>query len=73
MLGRAVERYSAETMPVETDCSLPKGLPMAMTHSPTTMSLESPISMGVSSAAEASFTRMTARSLDGSAPTSSAS
>ena len=60
-------------MPVDTEASLPKGLPMAMTHSPTVSLSESPISMGVRSLALAPFRRMTARSLDSSEPTSSAS
>ena len=69
----AVERYSADTMPVETDCSLPNGEPMAMTHSPTLSLEESPISIGVSLEASASLSLMTARSLEASLPTNSAS
>ena len=60
-------------MPVETDCSLPNGLPMAMTHSPTERSSESPISIGVRVEVSASTKRMTAKSLDSSVPTISAS
>ena len=30
-----VERYSELTMPVDTDCSRPNGLPRLMTQSPT--------------------------------------
>ena len=60
-------------MPVETEASLPNGLPMAMTHSPTVRLSESPISMGVRSLALAFLSLMTARSLDSSEPTSSAS
>ena len=65
------ERLVADTMPVATDCSRPKGLPMVMTHSPMTRSSESPISMAVRP--EASRALMTATSELGSAPTTSAS
>ena len=68
-----MERYSELTIPVETDCSLPKGLPIAITHSPTLRSSESPTSMGVRLLASTSLSLITARSLEVSAPTSSAS
>ena len=59
-------------MPVETDCSRPKGLPMLITQSPTCRLLESPTSMGVS-VLEPGSILMTARSLDSSVPTTVAS
>ena len=65
------ERLVADTMPVATDCSRPKGLPMDMTHSPVVRLSESPSSMGVRPLASRSFT--TAISLDSSVPTTSAS
>jgi len=60
-------------MPVDTDCSLPNGLPIAMTQVPTLRLSESPMLMGVSVSPEVSLILMTARSLDWSEPTSSAS
>ena len=65
------ERLVADTMPVATDCSSPKGAPRVMTHSPTVRLSESPISMGVSPLASLAFS--TATSEEGSVPTSSAS
>ena len=65
------ERFVADTMPVATDCSRPKGLPIDMTHSPTVRSSESPSSMAVSP--EAFFALMTAMSELGSEPMMSAS
>ena len=65
------ERLVADTMPVATDCSRPKGAPRVITHWPTVRSSELPISMGVRPLASLAFS--TATSEDGSAPTSSAS
>ena len=68
-LSAEVVRLVAETMPVETDCSRPNGLPTAITHSPTERSEEEPISMAVRSVASIFNT---ARSLDASVPTTMA-
>ncbi len=65
------ERLVADTMPVATDCSRPKGEPRVMTHSPMVRLSESPISMGVSPLASLAFS--TATSEEASVPTSSAS
>ena len=65
-------RYSAETMPCETDCSRPNGLPMVMTQSPTERSDESPTSMGVTES-PLSSAFITARSDELSEPTTVAS
>ena len=70
-LSMICERLVADTMPVATDCSSPKGLPMVMTHSPMMSSSESPTSMGARPLA--SFALMTAKSELGSVPTISAS
>ena len=65
-----VERWSADTMPSDTEFSRPKGLPSDMTQSPTWRSEDDPISIGVRPVASA---LMTAMSEDGSLPTSLAS
>ena len=65
------ERLVADTMPVATDCSRPNGLPMDMTHSPMVRLSESPSSTAVRP--EASLALTTARSEEGSVPTTSAS
>ena len=59
-------------MPLVTVPSSPNGLPNARTGSPTSTALESARRSGSSSACGAS-TRRTARSVEGSVPTSSAS
>ena len=65
-------RVRAETMPCETDCSRPKGLPTDMTQSPTCSAEESPISIGVTLAPWRS-TLITAMSEEASVPTRVAS
>ena len=65
-------RLSALTMPVVTVPARPSGLPTAMTGSPTAILSELPMAIGVRSLG-AFFTVMTARSVDGSVPTTSAS
>ncbi len=40
--GMMSRRSLAETMPTETECDSPKGLPMAITHSPIFTASESP-------------------------------
>ena len=55
-------------MPVVTVWSSPKGLPIAITPSPTSTAEESASLRGLSADAGAS-TSITARSVDGSAPT----
>jgi hypothetical protein len=65
-------RLSALTMPVVTVPASPRGLPTAMTGSPTPILSESPIAMGVRSLG-ASVMVMTARSVEGSVPRTSAS
>src|SRR5437762_2355936 len=63
------ERPSALTTPAVTVLWKPSGLPIAMTSCPTRSAAESPNSATVS---ETGGTRMTARSVSGSSPTSSA-
>ena len=46
-LSMICERLVADTMPVATDCSRPKGLPIDMTHSPMVRLSESPNSIAV--------------------------
>jgi hypothetical protein len=58
--------------PVVNVRSKPKGLPMANTFCPTTSRSESPSGITVSGPAGFSFKRMTARSVSGSPPTTSA-
>ena len=65
------ERLVADTMPVATDCSRPKGLPSVMTHSPMVRLSESPSSITVRPLASLAFS--TATSEEGSVPTRSAS
>ena len=71
-LGALISRLRALTMPAVTVCSSPKGLPIATTVSPTSIEPESASSIGWSSEAGAS-TSSTARSVDGSVPTTVAS
>src|SRR5450631_3468855 len=65
-------RFSALTMPVVTVPARPSGLPTAMTWSPTLMVLASPRTMGLRSLGPL-VNLMTARSVDGSVPTTVAS
>jgi hypothetical protein len=58
-------------MPAVTVRSSPNGFPIATTGSPTRRASESPNGSGVSALADV-FTRSTARSVDGSLPTTSA-
>ncbi len=58
-------------MPAVTVRSRPKGFPIATTGSPTRTASELPMERGVSALAAVS-TRRTARSVDGSVPTTSA-
>ena len=62
------ERFLAESTPSVTVWSRPKGLPMAITHSPTSTLSESPKRAGCILPAPSTWT--TARSLFGSEPTS---
>ncbi len=70
--GAWICRWSAETMPVVTVWSKPNGLPIAIVGSPTCRSFEFPSGIGLRSASSGSTLR-TARSLERSAPTTSAS
>ena len=65
-------RLRALTMPVVTVPARPSGLPTAMTGSPTAIVSESPMATGVRSLG-AFLTGMTARSVEGSVPRTSAS
>src|ERR1035437_4993001 len=65
-------RFRALTMPVVTVPARPRGLPTAMTWSPTLMVLASPRAMALRSLG-AWVSLMTARSVDGSVPTTVAS
>ncbi len=69
--GAVMSRCTALTIPEVTVRSSPNGLPIATTGSPTATLSELPSGRGVSALAEAS-TRSTARSVDGSVPTTSA-
>ncbi len=69
--GAVIRRWSALTMPEVTVRSSPNGFPIATTESPTCTTSELPRVRGVSALAEAS-TRRTARSVEGSVPTTSA-
>jgi hypothetical protein len=64
-------RFTAETTPVVTVCERPKGFPMAITVSPMRRSSERPIVANGSRSFASSF--RTARSEDGSVPTTLAS
>ena len=68
LFGEVIWRCSALTMPVVTVWSSPNGLPIAITPSPTSTAEESASSSGLSADAGAS-TSITARSVDGSVPT----
>ena len=70
--GAVMSRCTALTMPAVAVRSSPKGLPIATTGSPTSTLSEFPSGSGVSAFA-LTFTRRTARSVDGSVPTSFAS
>ena len=72
LFGAVISRWSALTMPLVIVPSRPNGLPIARTGSPTSTALESAMRSGESRPAGAS-TRITARSVEGSVPTSSAS
>ena len=63
-----IARWIALTIPAVTVRSSPNGLPIATTGSPTCIASESPSGSGVSARELASILR-TARSLDGSVPT----
>ncbi len=67
----SIERFSALMMPLVTVPARPSGAPIAIAVSPTLSLSESANSSGVRP--EASVSLMTARSLSGSVPTSSAS
>ena len=62
-------RFSALTMPVVTVPARPSGLPTAMTGSPTLSASESPSAIGREVARRRSCRVMTARSVEGSVPT----
>ena len=68
---RVIARFTALTMPALTDPSRPSGLPMARTVSPTCRSALLPSVAGVRPVTSCAL--MTARSLAGSRPTTSAS
>ena len=70
-LGAWIWRCLAETMPLVTVRSRPKGLPIATTGSPTSVLSESPSSSAVRSFDSSTSRRATSE--EGSAPTSSAS
>jgi hypothetical protein len=69
--GAVIARWIALTMPAVTVRSSPNGLPIATTESPTLIWSESPSGSGVSARELASIFK-TARSLDGSVPTTAA-
>ena len=69
LFGASIERWSALTMPLVAVSASPKGLPIATTPSPTWSLLESPSVSGKTSE-DGAETLMTARSVEGSAPTS---
>ena len=71
LFGAVISRCSALTIPLVTVSSRPNGLPIATTPSPTWTALESPSWSGSSSEAGAS-TFSTARSVEGSVPTTRA-
>jgi len=64
-----IDRCSAETTPLDTECCRPKGDPMATTICPTTSFSESPTEI----TGTACEMRTTAMSVSGSVPTSVAS
>ena len=66
--GAWIWRWRAETMPLVTVRSSPKGLPIATTGSPTSTFEESPSVSGWSWS-EGAFTLSSARSVAGSVPT----
>ena len=70
--GAVIWRCSALTIPLVTVPSSPNGLPSATTFSPTVSSFELPSESGSRTFAGAS-TLMTARSVEGSLPTTVAS
>ncbi len=72
LFWEVIWRLRALTMPLVTVPSSPNGLPRATTPSPTLSCVESPSSSGFRTDAGAS-TLMTARSVDGSVPTTVAS
>jgi hypothetical protein len=67
-LGARISRWSALTIPLVTVSSSPNGLPIAIAASPTWTRLESETVSGWSTESGAS-TLITARSVDGSVPT----
>ena len=67
--GAVTARWTALTMPAVTVRSRPNGLPIATTGSPTRTASESPRRSGASAVASTSTLR-TARSVEGSLPTS---
>ena len=71
-LGERMSRSSADTMPEVTVPRSPNGLPIATAGSPTRTSLESASDSGSKSASPGSM-RSSARSVEGSLPTSRAS
>ena len=68
LFGACICRWSALTMPLVTVSSSPKGLPIATTPSPTSTLAESPTASGDRTDCGAS-TLITARSVEGSEPT----
>ena len=72
LFWEVISLFRALTMPLVAVPSSPKGLPSATTPSPTLSWVESPSLSGVRIEAGAS-TSMTARSVDGSVPTTVAS
>ena len=70
--GASIERSSALTIPDVTVFSSPKGLPIATTASPTCSADESARVTGVN-ADDGASTSITARSVEGSTPTTVAS
>ena len=71
LFGACIWRWRALTMPLVTVSSRPNGLPIATTESPTCSWFESPKDSGWSIDDGAS-TLITARSVDGSVPTTEA-
>ena len=71
LFGACTLRWSALTMPAVTVRSSPNGLPIATTGSPTWTASESASASGVSAFASAS-TSSSARSVEGSEPTTRA-
>ena len=67
-VSESTERSVAETIPTESECCSPKGLPIAATGWPTTSSGSSPSSSGCRSSPSGS-TSIRATSANGSKPT----